>query len=365
MKHYLGVDCGGTKTRFLIGDENGKITAEYTGGSGYYQQCGLDGLTELIKIGTDQVCQIAGIDRNDITCAFVGCAGYGDASADGPLIEAAISAGLDGIRCSIGNDCENALAGALLGRPGINVIAGTGAICFGKTPDGKTARAGGWHHHLGGDEGSAYWLGWNLLNEFERQSDGRDARTLLYTAVKTILEIENDDEMNSKVVDEWGLDKAKIAGLAPLCGFLYEQNDLYGKGFVNVAAMELADLAIAVFRRLEFPEPVLISSTGGVFNLGEKIITPFKEILEGHGMEYVHPALSPACGSVILAMQMDGLEIDQARVAQMDIYSRAAEESDRKKREEKQNQWLKGIQERQHARSSLDQSMHQSSAMHA
>ena len=42
MKHYLGVDCGGTKTRFLIGDENGKITAEYTGGSGYYQQCGLD-----------------------------------------------------------------------------------------------------------------------------------------------------------------------------------------------------------------------------------------------------------------------------------------------------------------------------------
>ena len=40
---------------------------------------------------------------------------------------------------------------------GVGVIAGTGSIAVGRTPDGRTARAGGWGHLIG-DEGSAYLL---------------------------------------------------------------------------------------------------------------------------------------------------------------------------------------------------------------
>ena len=42
-----------------------------------------------------------------------------------------------------------ALEGAHDGGPGIAVISGTGSICFGKRPDGKIERAGGWGHIIG------------------------------------------------------------------------------------------------------------------------------------------------------------------------------------------------------------------------
>ena len=323
MKYYLGTDGGGTKTAFLIGDENGTILAEYTGGSGHYLQCGMDGLTELMREGTDKVCEKAGIKRCDITCAFVGCAGYGDTETDRVPIEKAISKGLEGIKAGIGNDCENALAGALPGRPGINVIAGTGAISYGVNETGNSARVGGWHHHLGGDEGSAYWLGWRLLKAFERQSDGRDDRTLLYTEIRKKLELDSDEEMITKVVEEWDLDRAKIAALAPLCEYLYDHNDPCGIKIINDAAKELADLAIAVKKRVGFDGPVMVSGTGGIFNLGERILKPFCDITAANGMEYVPPALSPSCGAVILAMKMDGLEINNNRVKEMKIYSDA------------------------------------------
>ena len=319
MKYYLGVDGGGTKTRFLIGNENGNIIAEYTGGSSHYLQCGMEGLTELMTTGADKVCEAAGISRSDITCAFVGCAGYGDTEADRKPIEKAIAAGLEGINARIGNDCENALAGALLGRPGVNVIAGTGAICYGINSKGESARAGGWHHHLGGDEGSAYWLGWSILKEFERQSDGRDERTLLYDAVRETLKLDSDDELVTKVVEEWDLDRTKIASLAPLCASLYDEKDPYGIKLIHSAAAELADLAIAIKKRIHFDEPILVSSTGGMFKLGERIIDPFAGIIKKNGMEYVPPALSPSCGSVILAMQADGLEISSATVDAMGL----------------------------------------------
>src|SRR5207244_11602264 len=38
---------------------------------------------------------------------------------------------------------------------GLALVAGTGSIAYGRTADGRTARAGGWGY-LMGDEGSAY-----------------------------------------------------------------------------------------------------------------------------------------------------------------------------------------------------------------
>jgi len=56
------------------------------------------------------------------------------------------------------NDAWNGLAGALGGRPGLFLIAGTGAVCLGRNSSGQTWRAGGWGHLLN-DVGSAYQMG--------------------------------------------------------------------------------------------------------------------------------------------------------------------------------------------------------------
>src|SRR4029450_8111941 len=61
-------------------------------------------------------------------------------------------------RVEVISDVEAALLGALDGRPGILVLAGTGSIVMGRDSQGRVARTGGLGPLIG-DEGSAFWLG--------------------------------------------------------------------------------------------------------------------------------------------------------------------------------------------------------------
>lgn len=323
MKYYLGIDGGGTKTKFTLCDENMKVINEYTGPACHYLQCGYDGLEAIMAEGLDKVCGGAttadgsSLTPADIAFAFVGCAGYGDVATDAPLIGDAIRRGLGDVPVAMGNDCENALAGALGDRPGINIIAGTGSVGCGINEAGDYARCGGWHHVLGGDEGSGYWISWRLIQEFQRQSDGRHERTLLYDALRQALNLDTDDAIVTRVVEEWNLDRTKIASLAPLVSELAVNGDQYAKAILQDAAAELAELAVALYKRLGFgtgdsapsdqakssPAPVPCSGTGGIFKMGEPVTGPFSEILKANGMEYVEPLAEPDMGAVLLAMK--------------------------------------------------------------
>src|SRR4029453_16769338 len=61
-------------------------------------------------------------------------------------------------RVEVISDVEAGVLGALDGRPGILVLAGTGSIVLGRDGQGRVARAGGLGPLIG-DEGSAFWLG--------------------------------------------------------------------------------------------------------------------------------------------------------------------------------------------------------------
>ncbi len=307
MRYFIGVDGGGTKTAFMLADESGKVVAEHTGPTSHYLQCGFDGLTEIIKTGKDALLTEAGISDPDIEFAFLGCAGYGDVQSDCPLVEKSVHDALGAIPFKVGNDSDNALAGALDGESGINIIAGTGSMASGyNEKTGEILRCGGWHHAIGSDEGSAYWFAWHILKEFTRQSDGRDEKTPLYDAVKNRLEIgEDDSEVITRVVDEWNLDRTKVASLCTLMPDLYDSGDAHAIRIVGLAAVELSDMASALRRRLGFSEgeTVKVSGTGGVFNLGDRLIKPLSELLSGDDMEFTPSVHDPIYGSVILAMK--------------------------------------------------------------
>jgi Predicted N-acetylglucosamine kinase len=324
MKYYIGIDGGGTKTKFLVGrviegtnadgsDAAGlEVIGEYTGGGCHYMQIGFDGLEELIRKGNLAVCENAGISPNEVDFAFIGFAGFGDVESDQPMIDEALAKAFGDMPYAAGNDLENALEGSLAGAPGINIIAGTGSNGGGRNSAGEFDRCGGWHYILGGDEGSAYWIAWNLLKEYSRQSDGRDEKTLLYDAVNKTLDLHTDDEMVTRVVNEWQLDRARIAGLAPVVSRLYDEGDPYAISILNSCAKELSDFAIVLYDKLGFAEDeeskdedglVPVSGTGGVFSIGPAVTEPFDSRLREHGMKYVKPQFTPDMGALMLAIK--------------------------------------------------------------
>ena len=310
--YYLGVDGGGTKTKFIICNEKGlKITSiEKT--TSHYLQIGIDNLAGFISDGINEVCLKANITKEEINNAFLGIPGYDDIKKDTPFINKAIEKAMGNIKYSIGNDGLNALAGSLAGEDGINIVAGTGSIAFGHNSDNNlTLSCGGWHHGIGSDEGSGYWFSVQLLKEFSRQSDGRDDKTILYDYVKEKLNLLDDSEILELVINNWKLDRTKVASLSKIVNELYELNDPYAIKIVDNASQELADIVNGLYKRLAYKNKIKASYSGGMFKMGDKLIKPFKEKLLPNKIELVTPVLKPEDGSIILALKNDGVIINE------------------------------------------------------
>lgn len=310
MSAYLGVDGGGTKTKFLLTNESGKTIAVSYQSTCHYLQCGFDGISAVMRDGLQDCLEISGLKETDIKAAFVACAGYGDIQKDCYPIEEAVRKVFQTFPFQVGNDTENALAGSLGGAVGINIIAGTGSIGSGKDESGRLCRSGGWHHAFGGDEGSAYWIACAMILEFTRQSDGRDRKTALYHYLSEKYNFKDDSDILSKCVVEWEFDRTKIASMAKDIFELAKMKDPYAIQIYKNAAKELADIIISIDQQLNFKNKIPVSYTGGVFLGGAFILEPLREYLPDH-MVLQAPIAQPDQGGVILAMQLDHKTITQ------------------------------------------------------
>lgn len=313
MKYYLGVDGGGTKTKFIICDEHGMLKAQSIQPTCHYLQCGFDGVSRVMKAGLHECLEISALHTKDIISAFIACAGYRDIEKDSPFIEEAVRKAYPTIPHVIGNDMENALAGSLAGACGINVIAGTGSIGLGINEKHEMMKSGGWHHIFGGDEGSAYWIACQLIQHFTKQSDGREPKTILYDTVKEEYQFQDDSDILDTCVVKWGFDRTRIAAMSKSVYTLAKQGDLIAIEIFEKAAKELADIYLAIYRHLPFTsECVPVSYSGGVFKSGDFVLNPLKEYLSCEPkLKLVHPVLSPDAGSIILAMQHYGVDISE------------------------------------------------------
>jgi len=310
MKYYLGIDGGGTKTKFILCDQNGHILTSTTKETCHYLQVDSNTIIERLTSGIDDICKLANINRSDIAYAFYGCAGYGDVKKDMELIKSNAAKAFKEIPFAIGNDGDNCLAGATTLKDGINIVCGTGSI--GNAYNSKTNEmksCGGWYHAIGSDEGSGYWLAIELLREFTRQADGRDPKTNLYTKVYNHLKLNEDGEVISVCVNDWDMDRTKIASLAGIVDELADENDPYAINILKKGAHELFDIIYALYKKMNFKDPIVITYTGGIFNMGDKIIKPLEEELSKVNLKLSKPVLPPELGSLLLAFKNNNQEI--------------------------------------------------------
>jgi N-acetylglucosamine kinase-like BadF-type ATPase len=163
-RYVLGIDGGATHTRAVVLNDSGERL-----GGGEGQGCnplvhGFAAAVERIVEATRKATEQADLGLAYYDAACFGLAGIGRQKDRERVFSMLLKAGL-AETFTLGHDAAVALFGATGGKPGVIVIAGTGAIAFGKDAAGKRARADGWGR-LMGDEGGGYDLGAHEFFEF-------------------------------------------------------------------------------------------------------------------------------------------------------------------------------------------------------
>ncbi len=308
MKYYLGIDSGGTKTKFTLADKQGNIVCNVMSQTTNYLQIGYDLVASNLQEGIQDLLETSKIKKEEIAKTFIGLASYGEIKADSDKVEACLKKGLDGLNFIAGNDNLCGWSGSLAGKPGINIVSGTGSIAYGRNAKNQEIRCGGWGHYFGCDEGSAYWIGSRLVKEFTHQSDGRSAKTMLYDYFVSNYMLRDDFDLLDLMVNQWKMDRTKIAQLCRTATELAQMGDKVALDIFDDAGRELANMVNTCIHQIEFGDHVAVSYSGGVFKSGDLILKPMKKYLHPSAV-LTPPKFEPAIGGVILAMTYDGRKV--------------------------------------------------------
>lgn len=303
---FLGVDGGGTKTRFMLIDGEGRVLAQAQQGTTYHPEVGMEGVREILALGIGQVLREAGLRASAIHHAFFGLPAYGEDSRAMMLLQAIPATILGHDRYACDNDMVCGWAGSLACSDGINIIAGTGSMGYGQRL-GTAARSGGWGEAFS-DEGSAYWIAARGLNAYSRMSDGRLPRGALHALVNEELSLDRDLDLCARIYGEQACSRSDFARLSLIVAKAARAGDAAANGIYQQAGKELAQIADALRGSLGFAddEIVPLSYSGGAFSAGDLLLDTFRESLRGASpnFELRTPMHEPHYGAAIYAAKL-------------------------------------------------------------
>lgn len=255
---FGGIDAGGTATKCLLLDGEGKILGEHEGPPANYQ-AGAEVAANVIKSTLLEAMAKAGLNR--IASLGIGMAGAGRKPELAKMEQ--YLGRLEGVdRYALTDDGEIALLGAYRGQPGIVLVAGTGSIAYGLRRDGQRVRSGGWGAILG-DEGSGYWIGLQAVRRVIRSEEGRSGQTALSPVVREKLGITSLDSLPAMVYQS-SLGRKEIASLVPAVFATAQQGDPAATEIIDAALTELVLLVQAVEKKMDFAVPK-VAVAGGLF----------------------------------------------------------------------------------------------------
>ena len=297
---FAGIDGGGTRTTLALADYDGRELARRVGPAGLVDPRHPAATAEMLAALVRDAMAQAGIAEKPVAlCA--GLAGVGN-ERERREVEAALAAADVAGRVRVTTDGAIALDGALGGRAGILIIAGTGSVAYARAEDGRVERCGGWGMVVG-DEGSAWSLGRNGLAAALRAADGRGPQTSLLPRFLQLLDLEGPSG-----IPPWAgrAEKADVGALAMHVVDAAERGDAVALQVVEREARELACHAVALARRLEpWSGTVPVVFHGGVLGL-EFYAEVVKSALEEYEYAFeVRPGVADAvAGALSYARRM-------------------------------------------------------------
>lgn len=299
----LGIDGGGTRTRCLVADLEGRVLGEGAAGPANCQAVGYDGAAAAVHQAAAQALDAAGVSLGNVVALCAGLAGAGRPEDQAMLAERLLPV-MAPAAVQVVADARIALEGAHAGKPGVVVIAGTGSIAYGLDARGHTLRAGGWGWLLG-DEGSGFALGRGAVQAMLAHADGSGPATALTAAVCDAWGLERPEQAIRRIYADPVASRSDLAALAPAVVAAAEAGDRAAGRLLEQAGCDLAALAAAVLRQMDgapaVPAPVAV--TGGVLAGCARVRNAMAQALGARAV-IRDPMETPVRGAVRMALAL-------------------------------------------------------------
>ena len=288
MKYFLGIDGGGTKTSYLVIDQNKKIIKEVVGEGTSIDTYSIDDIKMRL---TENISKLP----YTFSGVFAGIGGVVSKLDSELIIKIIKSCNNVKGKVDAANDTVNALRGALDDNKGIVLIAGTGAVAYGR--NGHLSHTCGGYGYVEGDVGSAYYLGFYALKDLSRVFDGRTKDSDFTRALSKEINCYNRQDLINYFNNLSRKDTAKLARIVTKY-----QNDIYAQDIILTAALEVQLMIKTVYNNCKFKK-CKFSIIGG---LGNANTLYKKQVLRNlpKGVKYVPKIYDANYGAALLALEL-------------------------------------------------------------
>ncbi len=319
MKVLLAIDGGGSRTRCVVIDQQGRVVGSAESGPSNHLQVNQNVVIQSLQEATARALAQNRLLPEQVVCVSAGMAGVdydgtGAAEIEGVFRELGFTQSL------ITGDMVIAHAGALAGRPGVLALAGTGSCILGIGPGGERVKVGGWGP-VYGDEGSAYRIGQTALRSAARAYDGRGPQTRLLTAMMSALKLSDFRKTMESVYGD-KIEPRQVAALSRVAYEVAEAGDEVARAIFVQAGEELAEAVVTAIKKLNLQESKpLVSYQGSVFEACSVVRERFTEVLKQTLSEVTitPPQFEPVVGAVLIGCESSGWKLDEGAVEALQV----------------------------------------------
>ncbi len=289
--YLLGIDGGGTKTDFVLTDENFNIIKKVKLEGSNPIDIGLNAACEILQKGIYEVC--GDIPFSSIVM-FAGIAGGSSGGTKEELKKFFEKFGFK--KFENGSDTQNIVSAAIGEDDGVIVIMGTGSCAIAQH-DGIQERVSGWGY-LFDDGGSGYSIARDALAALFRYTDGSGEHTMFA------------DEVMKNYKSEQELLGALYAGgkkiIASFCPVVFEcanKNDSICYEIVKKNMHFSAKIIKTAARKIK-TSPIKIVAAGGLSNdsLAMKLLS--EALADEHDYNIAPLGASPVEGALAYAKKL-------------------------------------------------------------
>ena len=243
MPYFLALDAGGTKTDYVLAEDESVLARVRTGS---IKRMRVDAATAVanLETGLGELSAVSGLAMSQVHSTCIGTAGETVPSVT-EFLRSEFAARVGGSLLLLG-DVEIALDAAFRGEPGVLVLAGTGSNVAGRTASGRIVTAGGWGPALA-DQGSGHRIGHQALRAAVLAYDeGRP--NLLLDAILQHWQLRDFHELVDWANRSPAPDFSRLTHIVLACA---EAGDTLAQEQLAEQGRELGYLVRLILRRLE------------------------------------------------------------------------------------------------------------------